>query len=117
MDEPPQVHEDDVVYIYGLADEGGIVRNRGFIRCTIVGPAVLGTSQSTWAGNRTTARVHDAVYDLVPSHTVVPGAIGVIRCSFEDCFFHNIGFATHVDQRAPFRGSFVEQLVPPPPDL
>ena len=117
MDESPQVHEDEVIEICTLLDEEGAIQNRGFLNCVIVGPAVLGTSQSYWKGNCTTSRVHDAVYDLVSSHTVVPGAIAVFRCSFEGCLFHRIGFATHADQRARFRGTFVEEVVPPPRDV
>ncbi len=115
MDEPPQTYEGEEVEIYTLADEYGAVQNHGFVDCTIVGPAVLATSESYWAKNRTTSRLDYVVLDLNPEQTVVNGAILVHRCSFERCLFHRIAFFVHADQREAFRREFVEEEADIPP--
>ncbi len=111
MDEPPQTHEGEEVEIYTLANENGIVQNHGFIDCTIIGPAVLGTSQCYWAKNRTTTRLDYAIHDLNPEQNIVTGTVIVHRCSFERCLFHRVGFAVHGDQREAFKAEFVEENV------
>ena len=109
MDEPPQVHEEESLEIYTLIDENGRIQNHGFIDCIIIGPAVLGTSQSYWAKNRTTSGIDRIIYDLSPEQIAVTGTIVVHRCSFERCLFHRIGFVTHPDQREAFKMEFVEE--------
>ena len=103
MDEPPQMHDGEVVEIYTLADAAGMIRNHGFINCEIVGPAVLGTSQSVFRFNKTTNNVDFAVIDLKRTQIGVSGTLTVHRCSFEYCLFHNVGFATHPDQYERFK--------------
>jgi hypothetical protein len=109
VDELPHIHKGETIEIYTLADERGLIYNHGFIDCTIVGPAVLGTNESIWISNRTTTRLEHAIYRLDPQQTTITGTLAMVRCSFERCLFHRIGFATHADQREEFRNSFVEE--------
>lgn len=108
MDEPPQMHEGEEVEIYTLADESGLIRNHSFLNCEIVGPAVLGTSESVFRFNRTTNKIDYAVFDLKPTQVGIVGALKVHRCSFEYCLFHNVGFATHPDQYERFKWTLEE---------
>lgn len=109
MDEPPEVHEGEVIEIYALADEHGRIQNHGFVNCKIVGPAMLSTRESVWSGNRTTTSLDHAILDLNPDQTIITGALVAHRCSFEGCLFHRIGFVTHVQEREDFKRSFLEE--------
>lgn len=103
MEEPMQVHEGETVELYALADGRGVIENRSFVRCEIVGPAVLATLETVWLWNRTTARLNEALYDLSPVHTTVVGALMAYRCSFDDCVFHRVGFVMHPGEVEIFR--------------
>ena len=91
-DAPRQSHEGESIRLSELADEQGVVRNHGFLRCEILGPALVVLSGVYFNENRIDGFPDGCIYDVGEDRQRWVGAIIVDGCPFESCTFSNVGF-------------------------
>lgn len=103
-------YENEIVRIADLAVVDGMVRNRTFINCLVVGPAVLAPLEGTSIENNifTTPDARAMFWIIEPNRPEIVGAVGLENCQFEECRFERIGFAGPEDVRAAFLGMGVQ---------
>lgn len=102
---PRQIHKDEPILISELADEQGWVRKHDFLRCTILGPALLMLSGGTMDSNRIYGSPNECLYYVEEGRQQYPGAIIVFQCSFQSCTFQNVGFTGPSDHLDAFKGA------------
>lgn len=100
---------EDVVYLARIAGEEGVIKDRVFRDCRVVGPAVLLIDgEFEIYSNQFENTPEEFLWELSDERTRVAGAILVQNSSFEGCTFTNVGFAGHT----PFIRQMRESLVP-----
>jgi hypothetical protein len=99
---------DEVVRIAELTVNTSLLEDLEFTNCRIIGPAVLALlggvtiSHCSWD-----APGLDAVFWEVPrTRELVVGAVGVVRCTFSNCRFEQVGVAGPPELRAQFEKAF-----------
>jgi hypothetical protein len=112
MSTPPlradNTFRDEVVRIAELTVNTSTLENMEFSNCRIIGPAVLvllgevNMLHATWD-----APDLDAVFwEVPPTREVVVGAVGVLRCTFSNCRFEQVGVAGRPELRAQMEQAF-----------
>ena len=100
---PANVHRHEVIRITEMATVDDVLRELVFEDCEIVGPAVLAIMDR----NQMRECRLDAGEQLwdVPMQRGYVGAIGLVACLFERCYFRRVGFIGAPETMAQFRAA------------
>lgn len=93
--------------IHGVPRQGNLIVGVTFEDCTIIGPAVVVPTATSFSGCgfNVAGNVESILWVVTPERDPVVGAIGLSGCSFVRCKFEKIGIAGRPDDIAMWRRS------------
>jgi hypothetical protein len=88
----PKIYTDATVRLTEMVAVDGRLDGYVFTRCHINGPAVVFLDGGVFANNHLQAPLNAGLWDIPAGQTRVHGAVHALNCTFDGCWFDNIGF-------------------------
>jgi hypothetical protein len=112
MSRPPlsgdRTFRNDAIRIADLTVNTSTLEGYEFSNCRIIGPAVLVPLENvSIVGSTWNAPGFDAIFwEVPPTRPVVVGAVGIVRCTFSNCTFEQVGIAGPPEAREQLERGF-----------
>lgn len=87
----PLTHTDETIRITEIVPADGRLDGHVFTRCHINGPALIFLDGGVFQNNHLPAPLNGGLWEM-PRQTKVYGAIHAHWCTFDGCWFNNVGF-------------------------